>query len=222
MDRPGTSLGRGVRALLGLCLLVGGAQAQMGRQITPEGAQTGPSGVQRPAAGDPVRVEVIAGWGHLRIGDELQWLTRQAGPRLHHRSFYLELGVESVVELAWSGSASLRLTGPAGVFVDPVSGPLGGRAVGFRRLASAEIEVRRGALAVSLPRGQRLLPHGSSFRLEGHPGGLVDLFHRAGDPLELDVGARYTFPLPVGTRRRLPECIAPVLAIPPTTRGPRR
>lgn len=214
MARPGQFLIQSVRVLLGgwLCAAVAAAQVGAPDPATVAGAPLRP-------AGDPVRLEVRAGWGHLRVGEEQRWVTRRDGALSVQDGFFLELGSDADVELSWSGSASIRLTGPAGVFVDPVSGPLGGRSVGFRRLATAEIEVRRGALGVTLPRGQRLHPQASTFRLEGHPGGVVDLFHRAGRPLELDIGSRYTFPLVVGTRRRLPECVAPVLETPPTTRG---
>jgi hypothetical protein len=176
----------------------------------PGGASQG-EGAARPPAAEPLRLDVLQGWAVVLEPDRRQFVTRADGPQTLVRGCYLELGSSAAVELSWSGSASIRLQGPSGAFVEPGTDPAQGRALGFRRVGQAEFELRRGPLAITLPRGQRLLPGNSAFRLEGQVGGLVDLEHRAGEPLELDIGSRYTFPLPAGTRRRLPECVAPPL-----------
>lgn len=165
----------------------------------------------RPAAGDPVALSVRRGWACALQGEERRWFTTLDGSKALQEGFYLELGTNSEVELSWSGSASVRLQGPAGLFVEPAAQPFGGRLIGFRRVGVADFEVRRGSLTITLPRGQRLMPASGAFRLHGHAGGVVDLRHHAGLPIELDIGVRYTFPLPAGTYRRIPECVAPPL-----------
>jgi hypothetical protein len=162
-----------------------------------------------PPAGEPVEVRVHNGWACLIAGDRREWRTPRDPVASRSEEFFLELGSGSEVELSWSGSASVRLSGVAGVFVAPIAGNGGGRSLSFRRLDLARFEVRRGRMTLTLPRGQRLLPAEGAFLLDGHVGGRVDLTHQAGAPIELDIGSRYTFPLPAGTRRPLPECVAP-------------
>lgn len=168
---------------------------------------------QLPPAGEPVEVRVHNGWACLIAGDRREWQTPRDPVASRSDEFFLELGSSSEVELSWSGSASVRLSGVAGVFVAPIAGDGGGRSLSFRRLDHARFEVRRGRMNLTLPRGQRLLPAEGAFLLDGHVGGRVDLIHQAGAPIELDIGSRYTFPLPAGTRRPLPECVAPTTAL---------
>ena len=195
--------------LLLLAFLAPAAAAQWSASVPPIVPEPWPSPLaERPPAGDPAQMRVRRGWACV-IQDERQtWYTAEDGVQTVGRSIYLELGTGGEVELSWSGSASVRLTGPAGVFVEPAAQPFGGRMLGFRRLNTADVEVRRGALTITLPRGQRLLPGAGTFRLTGRPGGLTDLRHWAGAPIELDIGSRFTFPLRAGTHRRIPECVA--------------
>ncbi|MEO0650580.1 MAG: hypothetical protein AAFZ65_07880 [Planctomycetota bacterium] len=198
--------------LLLLAVLAPAATAQWAAFGTPSATPAPPAWPsplgERPAAGDPAELRVRRGWACVIRGEAQDWFTPQDGVQTVGHSIYLELGTGAEVELSWSGSASVRLTGPAGVFVEPAAQPFGGRMLGFRRLNTADVEIRRGALTITLPRGQRLLPGASAFRLTGRPGGLVDLRHWAGAPIELDIGSRFTFPVPAGAHRRLPECVA--------------
>ncbi len=172
-------------------------------------AQPAQSGIEA----EPPRLEVQYGWARLTLEGKILLATpEEVAPPLTSRT-YLELGATSRARLVWPGGAQVQLNGTTGLELDPEPDTGGlGWTWRFRRLTTAEIDIRRGAHSLYMPQGQMLMPARALFRLEGTAGGATRLFHRAGNRIELDLGGRYTFLVPVGAHRPLPLRLDPLPA----------
>ncbi len=155
-----------------------------------------------PPAAVGLRLEVRSGFAWLRQGGRDRLVLPGDGPLDVHGDFELELNVRGVLQLGLLGAGSVRWTGPATVGVRREAAEVRLR---LGTVGVVEFEGRRAGPWIELPRGQVLRPRQSAFRLDGRPGGIVDFQHRAGLPVELDLGGRYTFELAQGRRIRVPE-----------------
>jgi hypothetical protein len=151
-------------------------------------------------AGTQATVRVTGGRAELVLGREPLALTPSACPRALAAPAYVELGARSTLELRWSGLASAAISGPAALEVGPGERPR----LQLLRLARAEIEVRRGTLALELPGGGLLALAHCALGLRALSDGRIELQHRGGAPVRiLRPGARRELWLRPGERLRL-------------------
>lgn len=197
------ALGLVATALLGAPLLgfVHGEPAVAGLPVAVPGEVDTPP---PEATATTVRMEVSRGFARLRQGGNERLVLPSDGPLTVVGTFDLELNVGGELSLRFADLGSLRAKGPL---------HMGARSennlpqLRFVRLDTIEYEGRRSGPRLELPRGQVLRPRQSAFRLEGRAGGAMDFEHRAGQPVELELGGRYSFELAQGRRIRLPERI---------------
>jgi hypothetical protein len=152
-----------------------------------------PTGIQASA-------RVTSGRAELVLGRELLAFTPATGPRALAGPAFVELGARGVLELRWSGLASATVSGPAALEVgtgEPAR-------LQLVRLAAAEIEARRGTLALELAGGVRLTVERCALGVRALPDGAIELLHRGGAALRvLRPGARRELWLRPGERLRL-------------------
>jgi len=155
----------------------------------------------RAPAPVPVVLRIGRGRALLAEGDgPVRLATSAAGALELAEPVFLELGVGARAEVRWPGRASLRLEGPAVVSwapapLDPseTGGPVRCEVV---QLGSAEVEVRRGGLALGFERDRWDLAVGrGALHLAGQPDGALELRHHGGK----DVRVRTRVLRPPGT-----------------------
>ncbi len=163
------------------------------------------------AANDPTfpgpAAEVVVRSGRVRlvVGREVVSLTGRDPARAFRRPVHLELGPRAEVEVVWRGLASLRVRGPASFGIEPGTDPLAPRA-GFFFFRTLEVEVRRGAPRLTLPRGWSLAPGRGALGVRELADGRLELVHHGGEPARLASGREQAGAMlvPSGTRVRLP------------------
>ncbi|MBI1380462.1 MAG: hypothetical protein GC161_05165 [Planctomycetaceae bacterium] len=199
--RLSPTLGLVAAALLGAPLLVPGHGWPTAPLLAASADVENPPPEQ---ASTTVRMEVSRGFARLRQGGNERLVLPSDGQLTVVGTFDVELNVGGELSLRFADLGSLRATGPL---------HMGARSeknlpqLRFVRLDTVEYEGRRSGPRLELPRGQVLRPRHSAFRLEGRAGGAMDFEHRAGQPVELELGGRYSFELAQGRRIRLPERI---------------
>jgi hypothetical protein len=132
-----------------------------------------------PPAPSVVRLSVLAGRATLVQAEELRTLTKATGARAVHGEAFLEVGAKAEVEISWPGAASLGVRGPASLEWDKERGV---------RVLSAEVleaEVRRGTLALELPRGWRTELARTALSLAELAGGELVFANRGAAPIAL-------------------------------------
>ena len=195
------ALGLAVAALWGAPVFAAGE----GPLVPPTVELPSPKDTPPPEASSAsVRLEVTRGFVRLRQNGNERLVLPSDGPLTVVGSFDVELNVGGQLDLRFADYGSLRARGPL---------LMGARSekdvphLRFARLSALEYQGRRAGPRLELPRGQVLRPRHSAFRLEGRTSGPVDFEHRAGQPVELELGGRYSFELAQGRRIRLPERI---------------
>ena len=166
----------------------------------------------RETARRRVTLDVREGWARVATATGTSRVVAGAAVELG-APFHLELGARSSASLRVPGELQLDLGGSTALELVP-SGSV--RRWTFHRVGVAELDQRVPRDTIHLPRGQVLFPERCALRLEGRVGGATWLEVRAGLPCELDLGGRYTFPVPPGFRRTVPDRLT---ADPATYRG---
>jgi hypothetical protein len=128
----------------------------------------------------------------------------------------LELGATSSGRLVLPGAFQLDLSGPAVLEVQPPSTADGAPRLWLGSVGGAVLECRRAGPMLTLPQGQVLYPRRGVLRLAPGASDELRLTLCGGEPLELDLGGRYSFEIPVGFDRPLPRRLTPT---PATYRG---
>jgi hypothetical protein len=128
----------------------------------------------------------------------------------------LELGATSSGRLVLPGAFQLDLAGPAVLEVQPPSSADATPHLRLGSLGGALLECRRSGPTLTLPQGQVLHPRRGVLRLTPGASDELRLTLCGGEPLELDLGGRYSFEIPVGFDRALPHRLTPT---PATYRG---
>lgn len=145
-------------------------------------------GVQESSA--PV-VRMTTGSGRLLAEHTVQTLDARSGAvHLAGASGRVESGAAARTELAWRGLASATITGPAAFELGREPGLV------LETCATAEVEVRRGTLALELAGLGSLELAAGAVRVRHLPDGGVELLNRGGRTLEFWLGEER--PLAVG------------------------
>jgi hypothetical protein len=148
----------------------------------------------RPEEPDPVlprpgpELEVRSGRVQVLEDARTALLTPAAPARVLDGPTLVEVGTRSQAVLRWGGSGSLRIDGRAALHVDREEATAGHPArarVAFDFLRSAEVELRRGALLLDLPRGFSLELDRAVVALRELADGRVEVVHRGGRPVRI-------------------------------------
>ena len=132
--------------------------------------------VQDPVP-DACFVRVERGRARLGHGEEGREMIPSLLARPLEVGDSLELGASSAVELAWRARASARIQGPGALEIAPRGN------LWLDRFACAELEVRRGTLAVLWAEGGQLELGPGAVQLTRVTAGVFELYHRGGEPL---------------------------------------
>jgi hypothetical protein len=168
-----------------------------------------------PAASNPgvwpqgLYLEVQDGQVLALIGEQRLQRSPASGLLAIQSEARLEFGARSVARLVLPGGFQIGLRGAAIIELPAPTGASQGIAVHVLDHARIDLECRRAGLSLRLPGGQVLYPRQGVLRLERLAGERSRIEVRGGLPVELDLGGRYTFELPVGLVRPLPERLDP-------------
>lgn len=149
--------------------------------------------------GEPATlVRVAQGSARIAQGDEVRSLDPRAGAQaLRGEGAALESGAHSQVELVWRGQASATIQGPAAFELTRAPG------LSLASFQTAELEVRRGKLALTLAGLGSLELSAGALQVRSLPGGLFELLNRGGSALELERAGAPRVRIAAGQRLRL-------------------
>jgi hypothetical protein len=141
-------------------------------------------------------VRMSAGSGRLFSERSVQTLDARTGAvHLAGKSGRVECGAATRVDLAWRGLASATVTGPAAFELAREPGLL------LEVFGTAEVEVRRGTLALELAGLGSLELAAGAVRVRCLPDGSAELLNRGGRVVEFWLGERR--PLAIGPGQSL-------------------
>lgn len=151
-----------------------------------------PSQLQAPL----IRVE--SGAARLAEGRTVRVLDRRSeAVALAADAGWVETGACTEVTLAWRGQAGARIDGPSSFQVERRP------ALTLVRFQVAEIEVRRGTLALGFDGVGTLEVGPGALQARSLPGGVLELLNRGGTALELARPGRAPLAIPAWQRVRL-------------------
>ena len=132
----------------------------------------------------PAVVRVLSGRATLVHGEEVEVLSRRSRSRRIEGAVYAECGPDAELDIAWRGLSSLRAEGTTAVEWEIAPATPDDPAVCLVRLATLDVEVRRGTMTIELPGAWVLAVERSAVQLR-ECGGRLEILHHGGQAVRV-------------------------------------